>query len=157
MITSFDSLVTKSVELGNSFPIMPIDELRLAVAFSELPNQREVIARLVAELFDHENMHVRRIAIGACRRSGIFDVPLLREGLTRRLADTHAWVRYVAAWAILDARFDSEEIRNALIQLSAGVVLPEDEERACKNPSDAELQSRVKAKQALVALLARDA
>lgn len=156
MFTRFSRLVRKSVKLGNSFPIMPVDELRLSVAFTELPDQESVVSRLIAELFEHENMHVRRIAVNASRRSKHFQVTGLKEALTRKLSDTAAWVRYDAAWAILDAEFDSQEIREKLSQLSAGVLLPDDEARVSRNPNDAELQAKVKAKVALNAIQSRN-
>jgi len=151
----FSQLVKKSVRLGNSFPIMPIDEIRLAVAFAELPDQERVVPRLITELFEHENMHVRRIAINACRRSKNFHVPGLKEALTRRLNDPAAWVCYDAAWAILDGQYDSPEIQEILILLSEGVSLLDDKARLRQNPSDAALQAKVKAKETLNAIKSR--
>lgn len=145
----FNRLAAKSVKLGNSFPIMPIDEIRLSVAFAKLPDQEEVVSRLIRELFSHENMHVRRIAINACRRSGAFGVSGLKEALAEKLSDPEAWVRYDAAWAIEDAQFDSPEIRKKLTMLAANIKLPEDELSKEKNPSNADLQARVQARKTL--------
>ena len=152
----FDKLLTKSVTLSSSSAIMPIDEIRLSVAFARLPNQAEVIPRLMA-LFNHGNMHVRRIVINACRRAATFNVPGLREALTRKLSDPEAWVRYDAVWALQEAEYDSSEIRGCLDELSAGVVLPDDELRLSTRLGDAQLQARVRAKRALIALRAREA
>ncbi len=152
MSSRFDLLVDKSVRLANGFPIMPVEELRLSVAFAELPHQEEVVARLIRELFDHDNMHLRRIAINACRRSEMFSVPGLKEALTEKLFDPAAWVRYDAAWAIHDAQYDSPEIRRRLKVNAANSKLPDDEIRVRKNPSDAVLQAQVRARETLDAL-----
>ncbi|MEC5126833.1 HEAT repeat domain-containing protein [Verrucomicrobiales bacterium BCK34] len=149
MLSRFDRLVKKSVALGNSFPIMPIDEIRLSVEFAELPNQSKVIGRLIRELFDHDNMHVRRIAVNACRRSKHFDEPGLRDALLLRLSDEEAWVRYDAAWAIGDAGYDDDEIRSALKAAAGDLTLPEDEERRAKNPSNADLSAKERALEVL--------
>nr|CAP48572.1 putative integron gene cassette protein [uncultured bacterium] len=149
MFSRFNRLVRRSVALGNSFPIMPIDEIRLSVEFAELPNQPKVIDRLIRELFDHENMHVRRIAVNACRRSEHFDEPGLRDALVRRLSDEEAWVRYDAAWAIGDAGYDDAEIRNGLRAAAGDAKLPGDEERRAENPSDADLSAKVRALEVL--------
>src|ERR1043166_422181 len=150
----FRRLVDKSVRLGNRPTIMPIEELRLAVAFAELPCREEVVTNLIGELFDHQNMHVRRIAVIACRKSGAFGVPGLKEALTRKLADPEGWVRYDAAWAILEAKYDSSEIRACLAALADGISLPADRERVRRNLGDADLQAKVRARETLDALLA---
>jgi D-alanyl-D-alanine carboxypeptidase len=150
----FRRLVDKSVRLGNRPMIMPIEELRLAVAFAELPCREEVVTNLIGELFDHQNMHVRRIAVIACRKSGAFGVPGLKEALTRKLADPEGWVRYDAAWAILEAKYDSSEIRACLAALADGISLPADRERVRRNLGDADLQAKVRARETLDALLA---
>ncbi|MEO8250491.1 MAG: hypothetical protein ABI589_14105, partial [Burkholderiales bacterium] len=108
---NFDQLKNKCIELSESFPIMPIDEIRLAGAFTELAEQERVVKRLIAELFDHPGLHVRRIAVNACRRSGAFGVPGLQAALTRKLEDSAAWVGYNAAWAIHSVGVDSPRIR----------------------------------------------
>jgi hypothetical protein len=156
MIDKFDVLVSKSVELGNSFPIMPIEEIRLAVAFAELPNQEVVVSRLLHEIFHHENMHVRRIAVNACRRSNHFQVSGLKEALTTKLSDPEAWVCYDAAWAIFDAQFDSPEIRESLNKLADGISLSDGKALLQSNLGDAELQAKVKAKEVLTAILANN-
>ncbi|PSB56099.1 hypothetical protein [Chamaesiphon polymorphus] len=153
MHSQFDRLVAKSIELGNSFPVMPIEEIRLSVAFAELPDLHNVISRLVQELFEHENMHVRRIAINACRRAQTFDVQGLKEGLTNKLNDPEAWVRYDAAWAIHEAKYDNPLIRELLILNAGNVKLPDDENRVRENPGNSALQAQVKARKTLNALM----
>ena len=74
MSINFESLAQASIELGNRSMIMPIEEIQLAVAFAELPDRLQVVDRLMRELFNNENMHVRRIAVNACRRSQAFEV-----------------------------------------------------------------------------------
>jgi len=128
---------------------MPIDEIRLSVEFTELPNQPKVINRLISELFDYDNMHVRRIAVNACRRSEHFDEPGLREALLQRLSDGEGWVRYDAAWAIGDAGYDDVEIRSGLKVAAGNTNLPEDAELLSENPSDADLSARVRAQEVL--------
>jgi hypothetical protein len=154
MPSDFNALLSSCVDLGNSFPIMPIDEIRLAVAFTELPNQQEVVARLIQEPFHHHNMHVRRIAVNACRRSKHFDVPGLQDALTERLMDSEAWVRYDAAWAIHDAKYDSPKIRDLLSHNAGTMDLLEGESLLKINPSNSELQSQIRARKALNAILA---
>ena len=154
MTDKFDKLVHQSIVVGSNFPVMPIDEIRLASAFAALPNQKTVVTRLMTELFEHPNMHVRRIAVNACRRSAAFDVPGLQEALVRKLRDPEPWVQYDAAWALQAAGFDTPEIRQLLTELSAGVMLPDDEARVRSKPSDAALQLKVQARKTLLALLA---
>ena len=149
VFSRFDRLVRKSVEMGNSFPIMPIEEALLSAKFAELPDQPKVVDRLIRELFDHENMHVRRIAIGACHRSQYFEAPGLRDALLRRLSDEEAWVRYDAAWAIGDAGYDDDETRSALKAAAGDAKLPEDEARLAENPSDADRSAKVRALKSL--------
>src|SRR5262245_55827433 len=124
--SKFDQLFASAVELGNRAMIMPIEELHLSIAFASLPNRVKVVTRLISELFDHQNMHVRRIAVNAARRSKAFDTPGLKEALTRRLSDPEPWVQYDAAWAIDEAGFDSPKIRKKLAAIAGDVKLPED-------------------------------
>jgi hypothetical protein len=152
MSSDFDRLKEECIEVGDSFPVMPIDEIRLSVDFAELPDQVQVVERLVRELFNYPNMHVQRIAINACRRSQQFGVRGLKEALTEKLSDSEPWVRYDAAWAIHDAKYDSPKIREELLKNAATVRLPEDELRLRGNPGNAELQSQVRARKALDAL-----
>jgi hypothetical protein len=152
--TKLDRLIAQTFALAEQFPVMPIEEIRLSVALAELPNPDQVVPRLLAELVDHEDMHVRRVGIHACRRIGRFQLPGVREAVLRRLADENAWVRYDAAWTAHDAGYDGPDVREALGSLASGVRLPKDEERLRDNPSDSDLAARVRAQQALDALLA---
>ena len=148
----FDRLSRNAKELGRQTIIMPIDEIRLAHEFSILPDQPRIVGRLIAELFDHENMHVRRIAVNASRRSGAFDTEGLQVALTRRLSDPEPWVRYDAAWAVGEAGYDSPEIRAALIEEAANCT-PDDDRLLETHRSDDELQARVKARDVLQELV----
>src|SRR4029453_7758970 len=101
--------------------------------------------------------HVRRVGIHACRRIGLFQLPGLREAILRRLADENAWGRDGAAGAAHEAGYDGPDVRELLGGLASGVHLAEDEERLRANPSDSDLAARVRARQALDALLAGSA
>lgn len=140
----------KSERLGVDSPIvMPVEEIRLAVQLSELPDQPKIVARLMSEYFDHPNMHVRRIAINACRRSECFTVAGLDAALVRKLKDEEGWVRYDAAWAIGDAGFDGPMVRQALEVAAGDTKLPEDAVLREESRSDSDVAARVKAKEVL--------
>lgn len=150
-----DGLIAQTFSLAEQSVVMPIEEVRLSVFFAQLPNPEQVVPRLIAEVIDHENMHIRRVGIHACRRIGLFQAPGLRDAIIRRLADENAWVRYDAVWTVQDAGYDGPDVRQILGELAAGVRLPEDEERLRDNPSDADLAARVRARAALDSLLSR--
>lgn len=149
----FSQLARASIDLGNREIIMPVEEIRLAHQFSCLPNQERVVSRLVAELFSHSNMHVRRIAVSASRRSRAFGTPGLIDAITERLSDPEPWVQYDAAWAIGEARYNTTEIKRRLSAIAANYS-PSDDERVSNNPGDAAAQSRVKARAVLDDLMA---
>ncbi len=144
----FRDLARRAVKLGEQRFIMPIDEIRLASEFAALPDQHEVVPRLVRELFGHSNMHVRRIAVNAVRRSQEFDVPGLADALTRMLSDPEPWVRYDAAWAIGTGGFDSAEIRR-LLAIEASNCTAEDDDLRERSPGDADVAARVRARDVL--------
>ena len=152
MFSKFRRLVRRAEKLSERIPIMPIDEIRLAVEFSELPNQPLVISRLIDELFDHDDMHVRRIAVNACRHSEHFDAPGLREALLDRLEDEEGWVRYDAAWTIGDGGYDDDEIRDALSVAARDATLPDDEILRQEDASNSDLSAKVRALEVLNAL-----
>jgi hypothetical protein len=151
MPATYESLVSATIELGKRHIVMPIEEMQLASALASLPNSDNVVARMISELFSHPNMHVRRIAISASRRSKAFGVIGLRDALTFALNDPEAWVRYDATWAIQEAGFDSPEIRELLTSIAKG-SMPEDKEQARKHPANAELRARLRASELLEAL-----
>lgn len=151
MSINFETLANASIELGQRPMIMPIEEMQLASSFVELPNRVEVVTRLVRELFDNENMHVRRIAINACRRAKTFDVAGLENALTERMNDPEPWVRYDAIWAIQEAGYDSPEIRSRLAAIAENFS-PDDEAHVRRSPGDAIVQTRVRAQRLLAAL-----
>ena len=148
MTSEFDRLAQAAIELGNQPVVMPIDEIQLAHAFTTLPDSELVVGRLLRELFDHENMHVRRIAVNAARRCKAFETEGLQEALARKLEDSEPWVQYDAAWAIQDAGYDSAEIRQ-LLGFEAAKCTPADDFLLEKNKGNAELQARVKARKVL--------
>jgi hypothetical protein len=147
----------KALEYAEHTPIAGLHLAQLATALSGLPHKDRVVQRVLAELVEHPNPSGRRIGIHACRRIGRFQAVGLREALVRRLADGDPWVRYDAAWAIHDAGYDGPDVREALGVLASGVRLPADETRLRASPSDAVLAGRVRARQALDALLAGSA
>lgn len=153
MSSKFDDLVRQSIQLGESFPIMPVDEIRLAVAFAELPNIDQVVERLVTELYDHPNMHVRRIAVNACRRAQAFTVPSLKAALTDKLSDSEAWVVYDAAWAIHSAGYDSPEIRHLLSNIAGVKPLAELQALVAGELGNAHWQAQARARVTLNALI----
>src|SRR5262245_39173043 len=148
------ALFVKVKAVADPYPVAPILMARFATEFSELPRPGAAIPRLLRELVHHPNASMRRIGISACRRIARFDAPGLREALLGRLSDTDPWVRYDAAWGIGDAGYDGPDVRAALATLAGNTRLPRDYERSRANPSDAELAGRVRARQALDALLA---
>ncbi len=154
VMAKIDRLIAQTYALAEQFPIMPVEEIRLSVAFAKLPKPKQVVLRLLTELFDHDNMHVRRVAINACRRIRLFEIPGLREAIIRKLRDPNHWVQYDAVWTVQDAGYDGPDVRKCLRALAAGVKLPKDEERLKTGPSNAELAARVRARVALDTLLA---
>ena len=68
--------------------------------------------------------------------------------------DSEAWVRYDAAWAIHDAKYDSPKIRDLLSHNAGTMDLLEGESLLKINPSNSELQSQIRARRALNAILA---
>lgn len=145
----FEKLKALAIALGDSFPIMPIDEIRLAVAFAKLLAKEHVVERLIDEMFDDPNMHVRRIAVNACRRAKAFDAPMLKEALTRKLEDPEPWVRYDAAWAIGDAGYDCPRIRQLLSAIAGIRPLAELKVLVRAHTSNAALQAQARARETL--------
>jgi hypothetical protein len=148
-----DRVFAEVYAVADQYPVMPIDVARLSGALAKCPKPEKVVARLLAELVDHENPSLRRIGIHACRKTGFFQAPGLREALLGKLSDPNPWVRYDAAWAIKDGAYDGKDVRESLAVLATDVKLPEDEERLKVNPSNAELAAKVRARAALDSLL----
>jgi hypothetical protein len=151
--STFDKLASEAAELGERTIIMPIDEIRLSAALAALPDQDKVVTRLISELFNHHNMHVRRIGVNAARRSKAFHTWGLKEALTARLSDPEAWVQYDAAWAIAEAGFDSPEIRERLAGIAGNVTIPEGEARVRADLGNSKLQAQLRAKKTLDSIL----
>jgi len=62
---TFDELVDEAIDVLDADFVMPIDEIRLGTAFSELPEPTKVAEKLISTLFQHKNFHVRRVAVQA--------------------------------------------------------------------------------------------
>lgn len=140
--------------LSHSKGLQPIQMARLATEFGKLPNPEAVVPLVLDQLFGHKSADVRRVGIGACGRMKAFAVPGLQEALVKKLSDKDAWVRFDAVGAIRQAGYDGPAVRKALGKLANG-VLPEDEVRAGRETSNAELRARVDAKKLLDALVAK--
>ena len=148
------SLIEEARALAGKDIIMPIEEIRVAaqlaeVAGSESGSQNAVISKVRAELWDHENFHVRRVAVNSIRRIGRFDSVDLPGALIAKLEDPHPWVRYDAAWAIEAAGYRTPEAISALKKLAAGTQAPSREERDKISKSDASRMSKIRAAEAL--------
>jgi len=152
--STFDQLAAEAAKLGDRTIIMPIEEIRLAAAFAALPDQDRVVSRLISELFTHRNMHVRRIAVNAARRSKAFHTSGLKGALTARLSDAEEWVQYDAAWAIAEAGFDSSEIRERLDRIAGDVTAVEGETRVRAAAGNSKLQAQLRARKTLDSILA---
>ena len=153
-MAEYEDIRDRTVELARRPFVMPIEEIQLSAAFACLPDIEHVVERLIAELFSHENFHVRRVAINATRRAKVFGVSGLETALTMQLGDSEAWVRYDAVWAVEDAGYDSPEIRRVLAGVAAGWT-PGDGDTIRANPGDAHAQARVRARKALDVLSAK--
>jgi len=145
----------KALEYAEHTPVAALHLAKLAIALAELPHKDRVVQRVLTELVEHPNPSGRRIGIHACRRAKRFQAVGLREALVRRLADENPWVRYDAAWTVHEAGYDGSDVREALGSLAAKVSLPRDKKRLA-NRSNPELAARVRAREALDALLASD-
>lgn len=150
-------LVFKMSRLANQDKLTAVQEIGFATEFAELVAKEDVAGRIVAELFDHEHPQVRRIAVNAIRRTGRYDVPGLKPALLRRLTDPEPWLRHDAVWVVQDAAMDGGMVRAELRRLAGKVQLPQDAVRAKANPADGLLHAQVRARQALDALLKKDA
>lgn len=148
-------LVFKLSRMSAQERISAVDEIALAGQLAEMIDKPGMVERLVADLFDHGNGHVRRIALNAVRRAHGYRQADLRQALLRKLRDPEPWLRHDAAWVLHESKMDSPEIRAMLRQLAGPVQLPYDLTRARANPSDALLQAQVRARQALDELLAK--
>lgn len=148
-------LVFKLNRLTHQDRINAVEEIALAGQLAEQLEKPGMVERLVADLFDHENFHVRRIALNAVRRARGYQQADISLALLRKLRDPEPWLRHDAAWILQEAGLDSPHIRAALRQLAGPVLLPYDLIRAKANPSDALLHAQVRARQALDVLLAR--
>lgn len=150
-------LMYRMSRLAGQNNMTSVQEIGFATELAELVVKEGLAERVVADLFDHEDAQIRRIAVNAIRRTGRYDVPGLQAALIRRLADAEPWVRHDAAWVMQDSRMDGGLLRAALRRLAGNVQLPQDAVRAKSAPGDALLQAQVRARQTLDALLKKDA
>ena len=148
-------LVFKLNRLNPQDRVSAVEEIALAGQLAEQLEKPGMVERVVADLFDHDNSHVRRIALNAVRRAHGYLQTDISLALLRKLRDPEPWLRHDAAWILHEAGLDSPHIRAALRQLAGPVMLPYDQARARANPSDAMLHAQVRARQALDVLLAR--
>lgn len=134
-----------------------VEEVSLAGQLAEMIGAADTAARVIDDLFDHDNPQVRRIALNAIRRARQFSAPALQPALVRRMADAEAAVRHDAVWIVQETRMDGAELRAALRRLAGKVQLPWDAERARANPGDTALAAQVRARMALDKLLEKSA
>ncbi|RWA51179.1 hypothetical protein AU476_24795 [Cupriavidus sp. UYMSc13B] len=134
-----------------------VEEVSLAGQLAEMVDSADTAARVIADLFDHANPQVRRIALNAIRRARQFSSPELQPALVHRMADTEAVLRHDAVWIVQETRMDGAELRAALRRLAGKVQLPWDAERARANPGDTALAAQVRARMALDKLLEKSA
>ncbi|WP_432259452.1 hypothetical protein [Cupriavidus sp. TMH.W2] len=134
-----------------------VEEVSLAGQFAEMIDSADTAARVIADLFDHANPQVRRIALNAIRRARQFSSPELQPALVRRMADAEAVVRHDAVWIVQETGMDGAELRAALRRLAGKARLPWDAERARANPGDTALAAQVRARTALDKLLEKSA
>jgi hypothetical protein len=149
-----DQVFAKVFAIAEEHPVSGLYLARLSVALAELPNRDQVVRRVLVEMVEHDNPSRRRIGIHACRRIGRFEAPGLRSSLLDHLADRDPWVRNDAAWAIKEAGYDGQDVREALGKLAGGARLPRDRQRSDADPDNATLAARVEAREALDALVA---
>jgi HEAT repeat protein len=151
-MTKFNKLVSEAIDILDADFVMPIDEIRLGNAFAELPKPEEVARKLILTLFQHDNFHVRRVAVQAWRRIAIQNVNGLRDDLLQALKDPEDWVKYDAAWAIREIGYQDKETLNLLSVVADGAIYPDDEEELKSELSNSKNLARLKAAQAIFEL-----
>ncbi len=150
-------LMFKLNRLAGKDKLNSVEEISLAGQFTELIESQQDADRVITDLFDHDNAHVRRIGLSAIRRSRRYGPRLLLPALLRRMADTEGWLRHDAVWILQEASMDGAELRAALRRVAGNVRLPQDAVRAKANPGDAHLHASVRARQYLDVLIAKSA
>ena len=151
-MSAFNELVSEAIDVLDADFVMPIDEIRLGTAFSELPKPDEVARKLISTLFQHHNYHVRRVAVQAWGRIAASKVSGLREALHKALEDPEGWVRYDAAGAIRKIGYRDEETLNLLSVVADGAIYPDDEEELKADLSNSESRARLEAAEAIYEL-----
>lgn len=150
-------LLFKASRLAAKNKMSNVEEVSLAGQFAELLESQDDADRLITDLVDNENAHLRRIGLHAIRRARRFGGRVLMPALLRRLADTEGWLRHDAVWIVQEAKLDGGELRAGLRRLAGNIQLPQDAVRARDNPGDANLQAAVRARQALDVLIQKSA
>ncbi|MEN7530878.1 MULTISPECIES: hypothetical protein [unclassified Cupriavidus] len=150
-------LMFKLNRLANKNKLNAVDEVSLAGQFTELIESQEDADRVIEDLFEHENPHVRRIGLSAIRRTRRHGGRLLPAALLKRMADVEGWIRHDAIWIVQEATMDGAELRAALRRVAGNVKLPQDAVRAKQNPADGHLNAAVRARQYLDVLIAKSA
>ena len=150
-------LMFKLNRLASKNKLNGVEEISLAGQFAELIESQEEADQVIADLFEHENAHVRRIGLAAIRRTRRYGGRLLQPALLRRMIDTEGWIRHDAVWIVQEADMDGAEVRASLRRIAANVRLPQDAVRAKQNPADGMLHAAVRARQYLDVLIARSA
>jgi len=150
-------LMFKVNRLANKNKLNGVEEISLAGQFTELIASQEDADRVITDLFDHENAHVRRVGLSAIRRTRRFGGRLLLPALLRRMVDAEGWIRHDAVWILQEAALDGAELRAALRRVAGNVRLPQDAVRAKQNPADGHLHAAVRARQYLDVLIAKSA
>lgn len=150
-------LLFKMSRLASKNKLIGTEEISLAGQFSELVASQEDADRVIADLFEHENAHVRRIGLSVIRRTRRFGGRMLMPALLRRLGDVEGWLRHDAVWIVQEGGLDGAELRAALRRVAGKVQLPADAVRAKANPADGALHAAVRARQALDVLIRKSA
>ncbi|XQM36785.1 HEAT repeat domain-containing protein [Cupriavidus sp. H19C3] len=150
-------LLFKASRLAAKNKLSNVEEISLAGQFAELLESQEDADRLIEDLVDHENPHMRRIGLHAIRRARRFGGQALLPALLRRLVDPEAWLRHDAVWIVQEAKLDGGELRASLRRVAGNTRLPQDAIRARDNPGDGALQAAVRARQVLDVLIQKSA
>src|SRR5437879_2676258 len=74
-------LLFKMNRLAGRNKLSGVEEISLSGQLAEMVDSASTAARVIADLFDHANPQVRRIALNAIRRSRQFSSPELQPAL----------------------------------------------------------------------------
>ncbi|MEW5737932.1 MAG: HEAT repeat domain-containing protein [Myxococcota bacterium] len=150
---SFDALEKKVFALATRSIIMPIEEIRLEAKLAGLPGIGRRLRRVLAWTV-HENFHVRRVGYHVIRRAKLFRSKAVLDALLRGLSDEVGWVRYDAAWALMERGRSEPAVLRALARLARGQKPLTDDEQLDIDLDDDDLRARIQAANALAHLKA---